>query len=96
MEKDILGWMKKGERPSNFTSDDLSDPETYIRFNYHIAIGNRWNISKEQRKRMNQQIKHHYIRVFTFGRFLDIASNLDKADTMGPNDRVCLTDTEEA
>jgi len=95
MTKDILKWSIAGRRPRNSTSDDLGDPETFIYFNYHIVIGNRWNVSKEKRRRMHQQTRHHLIRVFTFGRFLDVARNLDKADNMKPGESVCLTDTDE-
>lgn len=95
MKKDLLKWMPKGQRPTNYTTDYLDDPATYIRYYYHIAIGNRWNVSKEQRKRMNQQVNQHAYHIFTYGRFLDIAKNFDRYEFLKGEGSVCLTDSEE-
>jgi len=95
MKHDLLGLHSDERPPCNFTSDYLHDPDTHIWFYYHIVIGLRDRITKEQRKKMNQFSRGiHHLRVCTYGRFLDIARNLDKHEA-NPNEPVRLTDTEE-
>jgi len=92
---DLLGFHSDQRPPCNFTGDYLRDPDTYICFYYHIVIGRRDRITREQRGKMNQFSRGiHHLRVCTYGRFLDIAKNFDKHEA-NPNEPVCLTDTEE-
>lgn len=91
---DLLGIYGEYGPPSNDTGDYLRDPETFIRYYYHIVIGRRNAIGKEQRRRMNQYSQDVLLRVCTYGRFLDIARNVE-THQLDPNARVCLTDAEE-
>ncbi len=75
IKKDILGFSNDGKIPTNFTGDLLNSPDTFIRYNYFIAIGNRENISIEKRRKMNQLSKE--IEIFTYGRFVDLARKFD-------------------
>jgi len=93
-DHDLLGYSGGCGDPCNSTGDYLRDPETFIRYYYHIVIGRRDRIAKEQRRRMNQYSEGLYLRVCTYGRFLDIARNYDIYNT-DPGARVCLTDTAE-
>ncbi len=94
VKHDLLGIHGKYGPPSNYTGDDLRDPETYICYKYHIVIGRREKIDKEKRKKMNQYSGSMSIDICTYGRFVDIASNFDRHQS-NPNEHVCLTDTEE-
>jgi len=94
IKHDLLGIHGKYSPPSNYTGDLLSDPETYINYIYHIVIGRRENVDKEQRKKMNQYSGGMLIDVCTYGRFIDIASNFDQYHS-NPTRGVCLTDTQE-
>lgn len=92
--KDLLGECKSDRKPCNFTSNYLHDPETSIWFEYHIVIGRRDLISQEKRRKMNQYGGRMNIKICTYGRFLDIAGNIDKR-TKNPNTSGALTDTQE-
>lgn len=48
IKHDLLRWHENKFPISNWTSDYLHDPNTFIWFNYHIIIGRRDNVSKEQ------------------------------------------------
>jgi hypothetical protein len=93
MKHDLLGLHSNDHPPCNYTGDYLHDKET-IWYYYHIVIGRREHITKEQRMKMNQLLRGIYFRVCTYGRLLDIAMNFDKR-IANPNERVCMTDTEE-
>jgi len=95
MKRDLLGSHIGKRPPCNFTGNYLRDPDTHIWFYYHIVIGRRDRITKEQRRKMNQFSRgSDHLRVCTYGRFLDIARNLDKHEA-NPDEPVRLTDTEE-
>lgn len=76
IKKDLLGFSNDGEIPSNFSGDLLNSPETFIRYNYFIVIGNRGSITTEKRRKMNQLSRD--IEIFTYGRFIDLARKFDK------------------
>jgi hypothetical protein len=92
MKRDLLDSHNSAQQPCNFTGDYLHDMNTHIWFYYHVVIGRRDHITKEQRKKMNQFSRG--FRVCTYGRFLDIARNFDKYKA-NPNEGVCMTATEE-
>jgi hypothetical protein len=94
VDHDLLGVHSKKRPPCNYTGDYLKDQDTHIGFYYHIVIGSREQVTREQRRKMNQFSRGIHVRVCTYGRFLDIARNLDKREA-NPNEGVCLTDTEE-
>jgi len=94
IKKDLLGEWISERGPCNFTSDLLSDPDTYITFYYHIVIGRREHIDKEKRRRMNYNSSSLYVRLCTYGRFVDIARNLDKL-ARSPEGGVWLTETQD-
>ena len=93
VKHDNLKLYKDGE-PCNYTGDYLKDPESFIRFKYHIIIGRRARIDKEKRRKMNQYSKRTDIRIATYDRFLDVARNLDQF-TLHPDKSVLLTESEE-
>ncbi len=78
INKDLLGWHKTRTSPSNYTTDKLNDPSTYLRWCYHIIIGRRDSISKEKRRKMNQ-LSEGLARIGTYDRFIDIAKNYDSS-----------------
>lgn len=93
VKKDILGFFSEEESPSNDTGDYLHDPNTCIWYHFHIVIGRRDKINKEQRRKMNQ----YYAApadVCTYGRLLDIAGNFDEYNAE-PHKNILLTKTEE-
>jgi len=92
MKHDLLDFRRKKWQPRNDSGDYLHDPDTHIWFYYHIVIGRRDRITKEQRRKMNQFSRG--FRVCTYGKFLDIARNIDKRKA-NPNESGFLTDTEE-
>jgi len=94
IKKDLLKWHDDEDPPSNYTSDYLSDPDTYINFKFHIIIGRRANISKEQRRKMNQYSKSGLVQVGTYDCFIDIANNYDRFNT-NPNEPARLTETHD-
>ena len=89
-KKDLLGIEENNIEPSNFTGDLLRSPETYIKYNYFIFIGNRDNIDSEKRKRMNR-IYSDGIKVHSYGRIVDISRNLDRSE-QNPNESIYLLD----
>lgn len=76
MTKDLLGIENPKNIPNNFSNNRLNSIDTVIRCYYYIFIGNRENMNEETRRRMNQ-VSNFHIDVKTYGRFLDIAENLD-------------------
>jgi hypothetical protein len=78
IRKDILGESKSIKTPVNGTNQYLKSPDTYLEINYYIVIGNRKNISEEQRRRMNQIQFSSGLEMFTYGRFIDVARNFDR------------------
>lgn len=92
IKKDLLGLFNNKKTPTNYTGDLLNSPDTTIFYNYHIFIGNRENIDSEKRRRMNQLRDN--IDIFTYGRILDMAKNLDKMK-MNPNETVFLRESDE-
>lgn len=94
MKKDLLGYFPVIHRPSNFCGDYLDDLRTSLNIKYHIIIGNRDKISSDNRRRMNQLSQMNDIEIFSYGRLLDIAGNLDKHNKY-PDESVLLTDTED-
>ncbi|GAT62215.1 Shedu anti-phage system protein SduA domain-containing protein [Paludibacter jiangxiensis] len=88
IKKDLLGFFNDKKTPTNNTGDLLNSPETAIFYNYYIFIGNRENVDNEKRRRVNQL--RNEIEIFTYGRFLDIAKNFDKAE-MNPNETIFFT-----
>ncbi|MFV2015894.1 MAG: Shedu anti-phage system protein SduA domain-containing protein [Candidatus Heimdallarchaeota archaeon] len=58
IKSDLLNWHMREFPLSNGTSDYLHDINTFILFRYHIIIGRRKNITKDDRRRMNQYLNH--------------------------------------
>jgi len=77
IKKDLLGFSNNKNTPINDTGDLLNSPDTFIKYNYVIVIGNRGIIDEEKRRRLNQSQSE--IEIFTYGRLVDIAGNFDKA-----------------
>jgi len=95
MKRDLLGLPGSSGPPRNFTDNYLRDSETHIWFYYHIVIGRRDRIKKDQRRKMDQiSSGNRNLKVCTYGRLLDIARDLDKHEA-NPGEPVRLTDTEE-
>jgi hypothetical protein len=95
-ERDLLGRMDRGKEPTNNTCDRLADPDTFIWYRYYIFIGNRMSASPEVRKQMNQrQSMLKETRLLTFGRFLDVAGNLDSANNPSLSGSIYLPQSEE-
>jgi hypothetical protein len=93
VKKDILGFFSDDEPPCSDAGDYLHDPNTCIWYHYHIVIGRRDKISKEQRRKMNQ----YYATpadVHTYGLILDIAANFD-IHNANPHKSILLTETKE-
>ena len=78
MEKDLLGKYSCETPPSNQSGNLLKDPDTHIKWNYHIVIGRRSTAGGEVRRKMNQFSHHSGIEIGTFDRFVDIAANYDR------------------
>lgn len=93
IKKDLLGLHKSLKVPMNFTGHRLNAPDTYISYSYHIIIGNRDNIDSEKRKRMNQ-LRKYGLEIFTYGRLVDIAGNIDFHNA-NPRESVVITESEE-
>jgi len=95
MKHDLFGLHGKKRTPCNYTGNKLRDPDTHIRLYYHIVIGRREHITREQRRKMNQiSYRTDHLEVCTYGRLLDIARNLDKSEA-NPKEPVSLENTEE-
>ena len=75
-KRDLLGWSCKDSEPSNFSGNLLRDPQTAVRFQYHIIIGRRDKIDETTRRKMNQYSKG-IAKIGSFDRFLDVAENFD-------------------
>jgi hypothetical protein len=95
MKHDLLGWHSTDDGPpSNYTSDYLKDPETFIHFHYYIIIGRRGTATAEKRRKMNQYQRSGSYMIGTYDRFLDVARNIDYHHTH-PNASVYLADIKE-
>ncbi len=93
-KSDLLGFFGGDRPPSNDTGDDLQDLKTYIHYHYHIVIGRRRVVHKEQRERMNQLNARMRVELCTYDRFVDVASNVDKLNS-GSYESVRLTETQD-
>jgi len=71
VKKDLLGWDAEFGAPCNFTGNYLRDPNSSVTFNYRIIIGRRDNISREMRRKMNQDLGL-FTRAGTYDRFIDL------------------------
>lgn len=78
--KDLLKLEWNPDDPSNFTGNYLRSPETFIRFNYFIFIGNREKITNRVRQKMNG-LTTFGVEIFSCTRLLDIAKNIDYSET---------------
>jgi hypothetical protein len=95
VKKDKLGYCSGDSPPCNFTSNYLKDPDTFIRFYFHIVIGRRERIDNEKRRRMNLFSQMHmHVDLCTYGRFIDIARNHDK-HARDPDKPVLLTESDD-
>jgi len=94
MKKDLLKWSGGEEPPSNFSGNELKDPDSFLSIKYHIVIGRRKNITQEVRRKMNQCTRIDGLSVHSFDRFVDIARNFDK-HYASPEASVLLTETDE-
>lgn len=94
MKKDLLKWSCNDKPPTNFSGNELKDPDSFLIIKYHIVIGRRQNITKEIRRKMNQYTRMADLSIHTFDRFVDIAKNFDKHHA-SPEASVCLTETNE-
>lgn len=94
MKRDLLRWHADDHRPCNYTSDYLHDPETHVSFAFHIIIGRRARVTRDQRRKMNQLRGSGRIDVGTYDRFVDIAENYDRSHA-NPQASVRLTETRE-
>jgi hypothetical protein len=83
VKKDILGLHSNKRPPSNYSGNYLKDPESFVRFEYHIVIGRRKNVTNEIRRKINQ-FNSNDCDVCTFDAFADIAENLDAAAAKKP------------
>jgi hypothetical protein len=96
IKRDLLGDCKSVKNPVNGTGHYLSAPDTFIYFNYHIAIGNRSSIDDERRRRINQlNYQGDYkTGIFTYGRFVDVAKNFDRVRHGEQGIRITQSDEE--
>ena len=94
MTKDLLRIHSGSGRPCNYSADYLHDPNTYAKWEYHIVIGDRAQMTEAVRRRMNQYSGSRCIGICTYGRFLDVAANFDKHRN-GRFEHVVLTESEE-
>lgn len=94
VRRDLLGEHNCCDPPCNYTGDYLSHPATFIQLYNHIVIGRRAAVSHEQRRRMNQLFCRGLDSVSTFDRFVDVASNIDRARAT-PDESVLLTEFAE-
>lgn len=80
-KRDLLGYSGGFGSPSNYTGDDLQDPKTFIWYHYHIVIGRREAVLKEQREKMNQLREGmKRVELCTYDRFIDVARSIDKSE----------------
>jgi len=77
MRKDLLGWYKSGHPPSNYTGDLLKDPDSFVKFRYHVIIGRRGKITSQARRKLNQ-FRTSVCSAGTYDIFLDIAANVNR------------------
>lgn len=89
IEKDLLGNYPCDKPPSNQSGNRLNDPDTYIKWQYHIIIGRRKTVTDKVRRKMNQYMRNSGIEIGTYDKFVDIAANYDRL-SLNPNSSVNL------
>ncbi|MEK7674706.1 MAG: Shedu anti-phage system protein SduA domain-containing protein [Verrucomicrobiota bacterium] len=93
VRKDLLRFRKSKRPPSNYTGDLLKDPDSFIRFHYHVVIGRRSEITQEARRKLNQYRYSGAIEIRSYDLFLDIAENLDR-HRLSPHESVYVAETK--
>ena len=95
MKRDLLREIPNDKTiPTNNTGNNLNAFDTVIRFHYYIVIGMRENLCPFQREKMNQIAGSNDIEIYTYGRILDVARQIDKYKA-NPNQSFRLTESEE-
>lgn len=69
--KDILDY-DSFEEPMNLSGDYLSDPYSYIKDSYHIIIGRRNELRREDHKRKSTYSIRHQIEIMSYDRLVDV------------------------
>lgn len=72
--KDILGY-SDGEEPCNFSGHMLADPSSFLNESFHIVIGRRDKLSRDQHKRKASYSIKHNIEVMSYDRLTDLVND---------------------
>jgi hypothetical protein len=69
----------RGTEPTDTTGMPLHDPRQQVTWHYHVAIGRRAGLSREELERRNALLLQTEVNVMTYDRLLELAKAVDDA-----------------
>jgi hypothetical protein len=87
VRRDLSFWLQKHDLLRLFGDDEeirkgdgdsVRDLVTFVQYHFFIIIGRRTEVRKDQRQRMNQLSIEMNTQIYTYDRFVEVASEVDK------------------